>query len=771
MKKLLTILAACITVLSVSFTSYAAKDETNTYEYEIQDGKAVLIKYATTSNATRVEIPEEVDGYQVIGLEGTFEQNQHVEEVVLPEGIEFLGENTFSRCRQLQSIVLPDTLITIGDNCFSYTKLTSIEFPANVNYIGSGCIQNSDVTNVKINSKDIWTFFSFGDSENLETVDLSDSEIPNIPSSAFWNCKKLSEVYFPDTLKKIESSAFSYCASLDNVVLPDGLEIIEDAAFSDCTTLESILFPDTLKEIGTCAFYGCASLDNVVLPKSIEKLENQVFDHCDSIKEFVIPETSKSLSIGFLFVSGEKLKRIVNNSNMDYDETIYKYLEDDQYIWYLDEEFTQEAEYLPAKTTIYRKASIDGDQDIDNDQDEDQDDDHIDGDQDVKEQITAKFLELYQQNILSETIYAHEINTRAQLMEYLEKKKPDSNGEIECDVKIVRFAEGKRPTPHLGPNGRAEVLLKAVNKNNPLDMSELTVNIVITYKEDELEREFIDKCKDLLSDLESRGISMQVVNSAPEAKRYIENQVSKYKDEKLSVEVTLAREPGNTTAVLFKKAVAGTYQNPKGTDGYFLVQVSAKNTGLRNDLGSLSTSDNNKGWYQIPVIATPYKSSSSGSGSGGSGGGGGSSSGSKASSNTSTAPSSGLNITKSSITQGTWELSDGKWKLKLPDNSYASAQWANLSGKWYLFGADGVMLTDWQKVNGKWYLLGQDGAMLTDWQFHNGKWYYMEPSGEMVVGWKWVFDKCYYMDSNGAMLANTVTPDGYTVNQNGEWVR
>lgn len=767
MKKLLAFLACCIAVLSVSITSYAAKDQTDTYEYEVRDGKAVLTRYATTSNAVRVTVPEEVDGYQVVGLEGTFEQNQKVEEVLLPQGIEFLGANTFSRCRQLKSIELPEGLIKVGDNCFSYTKLNSIEFPASVNYIGAGCIQNSDVTSVKVNSTDVRTYMDFRESESLETVDLRDSEIENLPRYAFWNCEKLSTVYFPDTLKKIEEDAFWACQSLNDVVLPDGLEIIEAVAFSYCIALENISFPDTLKKIEEGAFYNCTKLNNVELPNSIEKIGDQAFDKCDSIEEFIIPDTNKSLSMGFSFVSGQNLKRIVNNSDMDYDETTYADLENDQYTWYLDEEFTQEAEYLPAKTTIYRKDNRDvdqgdGDTDVDQgggDTDTDQGDDQKD-----EEKISAKYLELYEQNILSETIYAHEINTEEQLMEYLEKKRPDSNDEIECEIKITRFVETPKPTPMGKPSGKADIFLRAVNKEDPLDVSELTVKIDIIYQEDKLEKEFINKCRELLDDLKSTGVSMEVVNSVQEAKRYIENQISTYQDEKLAVEVEIAVD---------RKAVAGTYQNPKGTDGYFSVKINATNTTLKNRLWGLSTGGYANHWYMIPINATPYKSSSSGSGSssGGSGGGGGSYSGSKTSSNTGTAPNSGLSISKPSVTQGTWELTDGKWKLKLPDDSYASSQWANISDKWYLMGADGVMLTDWQKVNGKWYLLGQDGAMLTGWQFHNGKWYYMEMSGEMAVGWKWILDKCYYMDSNGAMLANTVTPDGYQVNSNGEWVQ
>lgn len=157
---------------------------------------------------------------------------------------------------------------------------------------------------------------------------------------------------------------------------------------------------------------------------------------------------------------------------------------------------------------------------------------------------------------------------------------------------------------------------------------------------------------------------------------------------------------------------------------------------------------------------------SSGSSSGGSGGGGG---GGSSSGGRGIAPS-GMLITKPTINAGTWELIEGKWKLKLPDDSFASLQWAFLENKWYLIDGNEIMLTGWQKVNGKWYLLGQDGAMLTGWNLVDGKWYWMELTGEMATGWKLINEKWYYLDESGAMLSNGVTPDGYQVDENGQWI-
>ncbi len=39
----------------------------------------------------------------------------------------------------------------------------------------------------------------------------------------------------------------------------------------------------------------------------------------------------------------------------------------------------------------------------------------------------------------------------------------------------------------------------------------------------------------------------------------------------------------------------------------------------------------------------------------------------------------------------------------------------------------------------------------------------------MQTGWVEVSGKWYYFDKSGALLTNTITPDGYYVNANGEW--
>ena len=66
--------------------------------------------------------------------------------------------------------------------------------------------------------------------------------------------------------------------------------------------------------------------------------------------------------------------------------------------------------------------------------------------------------------------------------------------------------------------------------------------------------------------------------------------------------------------------------------------------------------------------------------------------------------------------------------------------------------------------------MNDSGAIQTGWVKENGTWYYLNQSGSMETGWFTVSDKWYYANESGALAINTTTPDGYTVNVDGEWV-
>ena len=92
---------------------------------------------------------------------------------------------------------------------------------------------------------------------------------------------------------------------------------------------------------------------------------------------------------------------------------------------------------------------------------------------------------------------------------------------------------------------------------------------------------------------------------------------------------------------------------------------------------------------------------------------------------------------------GTWTKTDAGWTFSGAKN-YKNA-WGFINNP-YTKSAD----------QGGWYFFDANGVMLTGWQFINGKWYYLNATSNGDLG------KCYI---------NTITPDGYKVDETGAWIQ
>lgn len=79
---------------------------------------------------------------------------------------------------------------------------------------------------------------------------------------------------------------------------------------------------------------------------------------------------------------------------------------------------------------------------------------------------------------------------------------------------------------------------------------------------------------------------------------------------------------------------------------------------------------------------------------------------------------------------------------------------------------------EWKFIDGEWYSFDNRGyARESTWLQESRKWYYLKASCKMAKSeWLWIDGECYYFYSNGAMASNTITPDGYRVNESGEWI-
>lgn len=68
-------------------------------------------------------------------------------------------------------------------------------------------------------------------------------------------------------------------------------------------------------------------------------------------------------------------------------------------------------------------------------------------------------------------------------------------------------------------------------------------------------------------------------------------------------------------------------------------------------------------------------------------------------------------------------------------------------------------------------------STLANWSLVNNIWNYTDDTGALTKGWRWIdsdnngISKCYYFDQNGNLLVSCMTPDEFTVNDVGAWVK
>lgn len=119
-----------------------------------------------------------------------------------------------------------------------------------------------------------------------------------------------------------------------------------------------------------------------------------------------------------------------------------------------------------------------------------------------------------------------------------------------------------------------------------------------------------------------------------------------------------------------------------------------------------------------------------------------------------------------------WHKINNQWYFRNSDGKERTG-WMKENDVWYYFDTNGTMQTGWlEDTDGNWYYLNDNGRMEIGWfQDSSGAWYYLGSSGRMESNtWIYYKGKWYYIDALGKLLFNSVTPDGYRVNEYGEWI-
>lgn len=120
----------------------------------------------------------------------------NLEEIKLPEKLEFIGETAFEGCSSLKDISFPSNLLCISDYAFMGCGFEKVAIPANVTFIGEGVFQDNEfLEKAIINASHVNIHdFVFGNCKLLKTA-IINSKYANIYINIFEDCKNLTDIF------------------------------------------------------------------------------------------------------------------------------------------------------------------------------------------------------------------------------------------------------------------------------------------------------------------------------------------------------------------------------------------------------------------------------------------------------------------------------------------------------------------------------------------------------------------------------------------------
>lgn len=279
---------------------------------------------------------------------------EDVENLIIPSHINGMAVTSIKELEakvlnKIRSITIPETVIEI--NPYNFAAFTN-----NAEIVVSQ--YNPAFTSVDgvLYNKGKTILLSYPPAKNGLSFTIPEG-VEEIEAGAFRLNKKLINVRFPKSIRKIGISAFANCEELRGMTIPDSVDLeynifegskkIEEVwvspdhptlaiidgvlfnknlkeliyypfypvrtsytipqgirgiginAFKNNTDLETIYFPDSVEYIHSCAFSGCEHLKSIELPPNIPVIELGVFEGCMELSNLVLPSNLKRIETSF----------------------------------------------------------------------------------------------------------------------------------------------------------------------------------------------------------------------------------------------------------------------------------------------------------------------------------------------------------------------------------------------------------------------------------------------------------------------------------------
>ena len=284
-----------------------AREELSNQGFEIDENNILQDYYSSSSgNKSNIVIP---DGVQGLG-DSCFYNSTAIVSITIPDSVTFIESSSFENCTSLKSVMIPGSVASIGDWAFQKcTSLKSVTISDGVTSIGDGAFDGcTSLTSITIpdsvTSLGRWLF----DDCNNPTIHCSvDSYAAKYAAANGITCeltkatksasgtKRKKSAPTPTTDFSIDGTTlFKYVGTGGAVVVPEGVTKIKAFAFDE-SNITSITLPQSLKEIAKYAFADCKQLKKIDLPNSVTSVSEYVFSNCTSLKSATWSKNAKTV--------------------------------------------------------------------------------------------------------------------------------------------------------------------------------------------------------------------------------------------------------------------------------------------------------------------------------------------------------------------------------------------------------------------------------------------------------------------------------------------
>ena len=141
--------------------------------------------------------------------------------------------------------------------------------------------------------------------ENLILRDNLNENIGTIKSISGFSSSKLKSIDLAGTsIETVTDQTFYECKKLENIVFSNSLKTVKNQAFTN-TLIKSIVIPEGTTTLETLAFFANGKLENVKLPSTLKNVNN-FFPRCEAIKNVEIAENDKFSTDGIMIFNKDK---------------------------------------------------------------------------------------------------------------------------------------------------------------------------------------------------------------------------------------------------------------------------------------------------------------------------------------------------------------------------------------------------------------------------------------------------------------------------------